>query len=522
VNLRKFPAFSSILKSGKIVWRNGATQCDRSKNEEQFNHVCGQRRAGSNPQVRRARLDETSLANNTRLLGRKSAVTRRNLLFLAALTPIAVAACGSLFSDDDDEDEGPLSPTATSTTANLVLLMPDASGSQTQDMAAVLEEESLTAFQTVESVSLRPTSGQTYSEAVTTLVASGIRPDLIWMDQFALPTLAEQGVTQPLTEYTRRDVDFSTDDFWPHILSSGEFRGTLHAFPLAASVCTLLYNPALFSQSNTPLPEDNWSWQDFLTLARTLNDPSATQRVWGFLQAPFIPPFFAMAWQEGSNIFQARNWDVTHAGVISALQYQADLILTHEVAPPLELAGYTTSNLTIGLTDKARNMITSGQIAMMGGLVNAEVFWRGANSVPLELVELPRGNAGATWGMVEHMVGVAQESNQPDAAYEVLDPILKASSLVLSMPAIRVSAEDLRNVHQTLTVNDSLVLLESMEESQYIDADIPEWLAFLVLASLVFPVLTGQATAQQAASDTNEAIRMQLQSVQATPTPSSS
>ena len=59
-------------------------------------------------------------------------------------------------------------------------------------------------------------------------------------------------MTRELTEYTRRDIDFSTDNFWPHILSSGAYRGTLHALPLAASVCALLYNPALFSQTNTP------------------------------------------------------------------------------------------------------------------------------------------------------------------------------------------------------------------------------------------------------------------------------
>ena len=229
-----------------------------------------------------------------------------------------------------------------------------------------------------------------------------------------------------------------------------------------------------------------------------------------------------MAWQDGSTLFQDRNWDVTHPGVIDALQFQANLILHHEVAPPLNVVDYRTDNLTINLTDKARDMMLSGQIAMVGSMVKAEVFWRGAGRASLELVEVPRGNDAATWGMTEHMAGVAQGSNQPDAAYEVLDPLLQAASLILSMPAIRVSAETLRFVHQTLTVNDSLVLLESMEQSQYIDADAPEWLAFLIFASLVFPVLTGQATAQQAADDTHNAIQMQIQSALATPTPSSS
>ena len=447
-------------------------------------------------------------------------MTRRNLLLLASFVPAVVAACGPFASDDSESDETAGTSAATPDAPSiLTLLMPDASGSETNEMEEVLKEQTFAGQYMVTPVTLRPTGGQTYSEAVTALVAAGTRPDLVWMDQFALPTLAQQGVTRALTQYTRQDIDFSTDSYWPHILSSGANRGTLHALPLAASVCTLLYNPARLSQSNTPLPEDKWSWQDFLTLARSLNNPAATPRIWGVLQAPLIPPFFAMAWQEGSTLFQDRNWDVTHAGVISALQFQADLILRHEVAPPLNVVNYGTNNLTIGLTDRAQSMILSGQIAMTGGMVKAEVFWRGAGRAALELVEIPRGSDAATWGMVEHMAGVAEESSQPDAAYEVLEPLTTAAALILSMPAKRTSAEALRSVHQTLTVNDSEVLVESMEQSQYIDADAPEWLAFLMLASLVFPVLTGQSSAPQAAADTQDAIRMQLQSVEATPTP---
>ena len=449
-------------------------------------------------------------------------MTRRNLIILASFVPAVVAACGPFASDDSETDDSVLSSPTAATSATLTLIMPDASSGQSSELAAVLKETTFADNHTVKPVALRPSGGQTYSEAVTQLVAAGTRPDLVWMDQFALPTLATQGVTRPLTEFTRRDIDFSTDDFWPHILSSGANRGSLHALPLAASVCTLLYNPALFTSSNTPLPEDNWSWQDFLTLAQSLNDSTATPRVWGFLQAPLIPPFFAMAWQDGSTLFQDRNWDITHEGVIDALQFQANLILHHEVAPPLDVVDYRTDNLRIDLTDKARDMILSGQIAMVGGMLKAEVFWRSAGGASLELVEMPQGNDAATWGMAEHMAGVAQESNQADAAYEVLKPLTEAAALVLSMPAKRTSAEALRSLHQTLTVNDSVVLIESMEQSQYIDADAPEWLAFLIFASLVFPVLTGQSSAHQAAADTHNAIQMQIQTAQATPTPSSS
>ena len=457
----------------------------------------------------------------------RNTVTRRKLLLAAPVVAavgfgafVAVAGCGPFRSDDDDSDAmetAQATPTA-DVTVPLTLLMPDASGNQTIAISEVLKDAAFAAAHKVKQAPLRPTGGQTYSEAVTQLAAAGTSPDLVWMDQFALPTLAAQGVTRALTEYTRRDFDFSTDRYWPHILSSGAYRGTLHALPLSAGVCTLLYNPALFKQTSTPLPEANWRLTDFLALARSLNDATGTPRVWGVLQSPLVPPFFALAWQEGSTLFQDREWNVTHPAVIAALQFQADLILTHEVAPPLSLVNYRADNLTLSLTNTAEDMLLSGQIGMAGALVRAEPFWRRPGRAPLELATLPRGNEAATWGLVEHMVGIADAGSRPDAAYEALYPLAQAAAQTLSLPALRTSAEALRTIHRTLTVNDSLMLVESMEQSRYIDADAPEWLAFLVMASLIFPVLTGQTTAHQAAIDTQNAIQMQLNAAQATPT----
>ena len=130
-------------------------------------------------------------------------MTRRKLLFLVPFVPVIVGACGP-FSSDDSETEESLGTSAIATPATaLTLLMPDATGGQTGEMGAVIEEATFAEQYTVRPVALRPTGGQTYSEAVTALVAAGTRPDLVWMDQFALPTLAQQGVTRSLTDYTR-------------------------------------------------------------------------------------------------------------------------------------------------------------------------------------------------------------------------------------------------------------------------------------------------------------------------------
>ena len=68
-------------------------------------------------------------------------MTRRNLLLLASFVPAVVAACGPFASDDSESDETPGTSAATPDAPSiLTLLMPDASGSQTREMAAVLEE----------------------------------------------------------------------------------------------------------------------------------------------------------------------------------------------------------------------------------------------------------------------------------------------------------------------------------------------------------------------------------------------
>ena len=96
-------------------------------------------------------------------------MTRRKLLFLAPFVPAIVGACGP-FSSDDSETEESLGKSTTATPATaLTLLMPDASGDQTGEMGAVLEEATFAEQYTIEPVALRPMGGQTYSEAVTAI-----------------------------------------------------------------------------------------------------------------------------------------------------------------------------------------------------------------------------------------------------------------------------------------------------------------------------------------------------------------
>ena len=125
-------------------------------------------------------------------------MTRRNLLLLASFVPAVVAACGFFSSDDSESDESAGTSAATpDAPTTLTLLMPDASGSETNEMEEVLKEQTFAGRYMVTPVTLRPTGGQTYSEAVTALAAAGTSPDLVWMDQFALPTLAQQGGDAP-------------------------------------------------------------------------------------------------------------------------------------------------------------------------------------------------------------------------------------------------------------------------------------------------------------------------------------
>lgn len=107
-----------------------------------------------------------------------------------------------------------------------------------------------------------------YPEWLAEQLLAGSAPDvfLILPDDFKL--YAGMGALKDLTGYAKQDPDIDMDNYYPAALAYGQHDGHLYALP-GESVPTLMFvNKTLLAREGIPMPQDDWTWEDFLRISR--------------------------------------------------------------------------------------------------------------------------------------------------------------------------------------------------------------------------------------------------------------
>ncbi|MEW9548174.1 sugar ABC transporter substrate-binding protein [Nonomuraea sp. NPDC050783] len=169
--------------------------------------------------------------------------------------------------------------------------------------------------------------------------ASGTVPDLVeepggWVQEFAV-----SGNARPLQDFVDRDgqaMGFPAD-WQPVTVERNSYQGKVYGVQLHLTCNTLLYNRAMLREAGLEAPA---TWEEFLAAARRLTkdgvygvalnqDPGY---VWPWLVQAGVTPY-----DPGSGrIMEPRQ------AAVEAMQFQADLIHKHKVAPvPVSSTDYS-------------------------------------------------------------------------------------------------------------------------------------------------------------------------------------
>lgn len=92
--------------------------------------------------------------------------------------------------------------------------------------------------------------------------AAGVPIDLVHLPTPHVPLSAFKGLLEPIDPFIQKDPSFSLRDYYPPILSSISYNGTLYALPMGqAGPLVLYYNADLFNEVGIPYPTMAWSWE---------------------------------------------------------------------------------------------------------------------------------------------------------------------------------------------------------------------------------------------------------------------
>jgi multiple sugar transport system substrate-binding protein len=247
-----------------------------------------------------------------------------------------------------------------------------------------------------------------YPTKLKTMIAGGSPPDFFYLSQEAIASYAAQGALLDLTPVVESSSDPVLDlcDYYPGLLRPCRRDGRIWALPWIAQPVILYCNVDLFAQARVELPDENWTWEDFVRAGRKLTgDRDGDGRIdtWGFACNQW-PPVEIWIWQNGGRLLDPRTGrlDLDDPRVREAMNFKADLIHKYRICPPLSQMG--------GAVDA---LFRAGRCAMfMGGAADDLDRLEGLN---VSVRRLPRGPAGirATFAWSAALAVSARVENRP-------------------------------------------------------------------------------------------------------------
>lgn len=115
-----------------------------------------------------------------------------------------------------------------------------------------------------------------YFTKLQALWASGdtkVIPDIAFL--WPTPRYAAEGVLENLDSYIKAS-GYDLQDYWPGLLESASYQGSVYGFPRDIEVNVLYYNKDFFDAAKLAYPDENWTWDDLTAAAKKLTVPGKT------------------------------------------------------------------------------------------------------------------------------------------------------------------------------------------------------------------------------------------------------
>lgn len=202
-----------------------------------------------------------------------------------------------------------------------------------------------------------------YRERILTSIVGGTPPDVFLLDNIDVPAFTGRGIVLDLSPYLRRlGIDLARfDSTVIGIFRRGE---AVYALPKGYTPMVMVYNKDLFDRAGVPYPSDDWTWDDFLRIAKALTrdvDGDGQSDQWGtafdrrvFLWLPWL-------WSGGGDVLCPAGTRASGCldapASVEAIRWYTNWVTRDSIVP-------RAFNLRRSLGDNLR-LFYSGKVAML-------------------------------------------------------------------------------------------------------------------------------------------------------------
>ncbi len=182
-----------------------------------------------------------------------------------------------------------------------------------------------------------------YHRKILTMFAAGSKLDAMRLANSYFPQFMEKGALLPLDEFIKRDKkEIDPDDFYPEALMGGRGEdGRVYGLPVDIAGWAIYYNRGLFDKAGLPYPDESWTWETLLDVAKKLTlDLDGDGRIdqYGVYIKAKMGVIELLAGQSGATILNGDNSKCTFNTPEgrAVVQLLHDLVVKHKVVPPPE------------------------------------------------------------------------------------------------------------------------------------------------------------------------------------------
>ena len=246
-----------------------------------------------------------------------------------------------------------------------------------------------------------------------TLIVSGSAPDVFWTHANISPTMVKLNLVAPFDPFIKKDKDFKLANYFDSALKNYEAGGQQYGIPREATAMVLVVNKDMFQKNGVALPNDNWTWDDFLKAAQQMSKGGASP-TWGTSQwggktsMAYYP--YVKVWSEGGDLVDSTRtkFALHQAPGVDQIQWLADLIYKFKVHPsPDEYPGATL-----------KEAWATGRIGMVPSIPvitdykDATFEW--------DYYPMPKGSKGRVTRSASAGHSMTAASKNKDAAWEII------------------------------------------------------------------------------------------------------
>ncbi len=259
--------------------------------------------------------------------------------------------------------------------------------------------------------------GSSYRNKMVVMFASRTAPDVVRVDHYDFPQLADRNYFMNLEPFIAKDPDYNLKDFFPLSVDEGKIDGKIHGLNVLFGGGIMFYNKKILAEEGLEDPNElwkkgQWTFDRVQQYAKACTKFDSTGRPTQFgINMPPMPFYIGVIQAFGGRVFNEAldHCELDSPEATAAMQWIADLRWKYKCAPTPSQGANAAFNFETGKLALEFNYV--GQSPRYGELIT-RFDW--------DICPMPLGPKGDSLFVKGNQLVMYRETKHPDAAWRFM------------------------------------------------------------------------------------------------------